>query len=151
MITECYIKGRCDWGVGKCAVVITEKGKLVHQVAWKVPESWSLNGETVEADQQNCEILAAIYAIKWCHQNKRGFLNMYVNTTTCQKWYMRMEFPKTREVMGGAYIEAFDAYYKDMDAHDGKHQEDRLFVEYMKKSHDSEWNWLVNDIATDVK
>ena len=24
MITECYIKGRFDYGVGKCAVVITE-------------------------------------------------------------------------------------------------------------------------------
>lgn len=157
MITECYIKGRFDYGVGKCAVVITEdvpKGeekKLLHKVAWKVPESWQYGGETIEADQFNCEILAATYALQWCMQNNKNLVNIYANTTTCQKWYFRGEFPEKRKAAGKAYLEMMDAYMKRMDELEGDNVNERIFAEYIKKDDKNEWNWLVNDIALNVK
>ena len=98
MITECYIKGRCDNGVGKCAVVIKEGGSIVHQVAWKVPDTWPYGGEIIEADQFNCEILAATYAMQWCTQHVKPLVNLYSNLNTCQKWYLRGEFPESRKL-----------------------------------------------------
>ena len=157
MITECYIKGRFDYGVGKCAVVITEdvpKGeekKVLHQVAWRVPESWQYGGETIEADQYNCEILAATYALQWCMQHNKQLVNIYANTTTCQKWYLRREFPESRKASAQAYIDMLEAYKKALDGHDGTEVVDRVFVEYIKKDDKNVWNWLVNDIALNVK
>lgn len=157
MITECFIKGRFDYGVGKCAVVITEdvpKGEekeVLHQVAWRVPESWEYNGETIVADQFNCEILAATYALQWCMQHKKQLVNIYANTTSCQKWYLRREFPESRKASAQAYIDMLEAYKKALDEHDGTEVIDRLFVEYIKKDDKNVWNWLVNDIALNVK
>ena len=125
MITECYIKGRFDYGVGKCAVVITEdvprdqEKKVLHQVAWKTPEQWQYGGETIVADQFNCEILAATYALQWCIENDKKLVNIYANTKTCQKWYFRGEFPEARKVMGKAYLDMVDSYQSKVDEMEG--------------------------------
>lgn len=137
MITEAYTKGRFDYGVGKCAVVIVEGGEVIHQVAWRVPDSWEFNGDTIVADQYNCEILAATYVVNWCRQNGRKTLNIYSNLATCQKWYYRDDFPDGR-VMGKAFI---DAHGKDID----------VYAEYIPKSSDNEFNQLVNELAENVK
>ena len=157
MITECYIKGRFDYGVGKCAVVITEdvprdqEKTVLHQVAWRVPESWQYGGETIEADQFNCEILAATYALQWCMQQKKPIVNLYFNTTTCQKWYLREEFPESRKAMAKAYCQALEDYCCSMDGEAGKQVNERVYVEFIKKDDKNVWNRLVNDIALNVK
>lgn len=151
MITECYIKGRFDYGVGKCAVVIAEKNVVVCKVAWKTPETWQYEGETVQADQQNCEILAACYAINWCQQHHRQLINIYANTQTAQKWYLQEDFPESRVTMGKAYVKAVAEYYDTLDAHDGKLVPDRLYADVIRKDDPNEWNQLVNQLAEQVK
>jgi len=135
MITEAYIKGRCDYGVGKCAVVIVEGGKLKHQAAWKVGESFEFGGKSLAADQYNCEIIAACYVLDWCRKNERKFLNIYTNTKTCQKWYYRREFPEERELG-----KTFNEYAAGID----------IYADYIPKNSRSEGNMLVNDLATSV-
>ena len=151
MITECYIKGRHDFGVGKCAVVIVEEGNVIHQVAWKVPESWQYNGETIEADQYNCEILAATYALRWCKDNKKPLVNIYSNLNTCQKWYLRCEFPGTRNAAAQMYLDALDEYKKALDDNEGNEVIDRIYAEWVPKDTDeakyAEFNFLLNEIA----
>ena len=147
MITEAYIKGRFDYGVGKCAVVIVEEGEIVKQHGWVVPPTWDYNGETVEADQFNCEILAATYALKWCMDNDRNLLNIYANTTSCQKWYFRGEFPDAREVMGKAYLEMMDALQREVDEKEGKTIREVVFAEYIPKNDENIFNQLVNELA----
>lgn len=151
MITECYIKGRFDYGVGKCAVVIAEIGEIVHQRGWKVPDRWDYNGEPVEADQFNCEILAATYALKWCLENNRKLVNIYANTTTCQKWYFRGEFPEARKVMGKAYLDIMDAFQRKVDETEGASVFEAVFAEYIPKKDENQFNMLVNEIAERVK
>lgn len=157
MITECYIKGRFDYGVGKCAVVITEDAmnpedkKVLHQVAWKVPDEWSYNGETINADQFNCEILAATYALDWCMKNGKNLVNIYANTTTCQKWYMRCEFPESRSAAGKMYLDMSEGYQNYVDMTFGEQIRESIYAEYIKKDAKNEWNWLVNDLALGVK
>ena len=151
MITEAYIKGRYDYGVGKCAVVIVEEGEIVKQHAWVVPSTWDYNGETVEADQFNCEILAATYALKWCMDNDRNLLNIYANTTSCQKWYFRGEFPDAREVMGKAYLEMMDALQRKVDETEGHPIREVVFSEYIPKTDENIFNQLVNELAVNVK
>jgi hypothetical protein len=147
MITECYIKGRFDYGVGKCAVVIAENGKIVHQRGWRVPEAWDYEGEAVEADQFNCEILAATYALKWCMENDRNLVNIYANTTTCQKWYFRGEFTDARKVMGKAYLDMMDALQHKVEGMEGEHVREVVFAEYIPKKSDNMFNMLVNELA----
>lgn len=161
MITECYIKGRYDFGSGRCAVVITEDTKqgsikqVLHKVAWKVPDEWEYNGETIKADQYNCEILAATYALQWCMQNKKSMINLYFNTKTCQKWYLREEFPESRLSMAKAYCQAVKDYYDALDAHDRQVVYDRVYVEWIPKdTNDARYavyNALVNNICENVK
>ena len=147
MITECYIKGRFDYGVGKCAVVIAENGEVVHQRGWTVPEAWDYEGQRVVADQFNCEILAATYALKWCMENDRKLVNIYTNTTTCQKWYFRGEFTDARKVMGKAYLDLMDALQHKVDGMEGKHVREVVFAEYIPKKSDNTFNMLVNELA----
>lgn len=151
MITEAYIKGRFDYGVGKCAVVIVEEGGIVKQHAWVVPPTWDYNGEMVEADQFNCEILAATYALKWCMDNDRNLLNLYANTTSCQKWYFRGEFPDARKVMGKAYLEMMDALQRKVDETEGHPIREVVFSEYIPKTDENIFNQLVNELAVNVK
>ena len=151
MITEAYIKGRYDYGVGKCAVVIVEEGEIVKQHAWVVPSTWDYNGEAVEADQFNCEILAATYALKWCMDNDRNLLNLYANTTSCQKWYFRGEFPDAREVMGKAYLEMMDALQRKVDETEGHPIREVVFSEYIPKTDENIFNQLVNELAMKVR
>ena len=157
MTTECYIKGRFDYGVGKCAVVITEDAKtaeekkVLHQVAWKVPDEWKYKGETIKADQFNCEILAATYALDWCMKNGKELVNIYANTTTCQKWYMRGEFPESRSAAGKMYLDMMDALQHKVDEEQGQQVREVVYAEYKPKNDKSEWNWLVNDLALGVK
>lgn len=145
MITECYIKGRFDYGVGKCAVVIAENGEIVHQRGWKVPDSWNYYGEPVEADQFNCEILAATYALKWCMENDRKLVNIYANTTSAQKWYFRGEFTDARKVMGKAYIDMLKALQQKVD------ETENVFAEYLPKQSDNMFNIIVNELAENTK
>ena len=151
MITECYIKGRFDYGVGKCAVVIAENGEVVHQRGWTVPERWDYEGQLVEADQFNCEILAACYALKWCLENDRNLVNIYANTTTCQKWYFRGEFTEARKVMGKAYLDMADAFQSKVDGMEGDHVRDAVFADYIPKKSDNTFNLLVNELALNAK
>ena len=136
MITEAYIKGRCDFGVGKYAVVIVEKGEIVHQVAYKVGEEFTFNGAMYKADQYNCEIVAACYACDWCKRTARELLNIYANTNTCQKWYYRREFPDGRE-LGKVFSEYADGI--------------QVYADFIAKNSDNEFNVLVNRLAEECK
>lgn len=152
MITECYIKGRYDNKVGKCAVVIVEAGAVIHQVAWKVPSQWKYDGNVISADQFNCEILAATYAMQWCVNNKKTLVNIYANTNTCTKWYGRAEFPETRAAAAKAYTDVVTRFYECADAVDGTAElHDRICAEWIPKDCDeakyAEFNHLLNEIA----
>lgn len=144
MITECFVKGRFDYGVGKCAVVITEDvmpnevKKVLHQAAWKVPPSWTYNGQVVIPDQYNCEILAAIYALRWCNENGKKSINIYTNTETSQRWYYLLKFPESREVMAKAYM---DTIIEGTD----------LYADYFPKNDPNEFNRLVNKLAEELR
>ena len=156
MITDCYIKGRFDNGVGKCAVVIaegvpkSEERKVLHQVAWIVPAQWEYKGKVIVADQYNCEILAATYALQWCMEHDKQLVNIYANTTTAQSWYCLQRFPEGR-VMGACYSDMVLKYYEHMNAKDGKEMKERLYADYIPKKDENEFNVLVNEIATKVK
>ena len=132
MITEVYIKGRCDFGVGKYAVVIVQGGSVVHKLAYKVGGDFAFNGKTYHADQYNCEIVAACYAIDWCKRNGVKMVNIYANTATCGKWYYKREFPEERDLGG-----VFNDYAKDID----------VYAEYIPKKEGGEFNVLVNELA----
>lgn len=151
MITEAYIKGRFDYGVGKCAVVIAEGGEVVNTHAWVVPPTWEYDGEVVQADQFNCEILAATYALKWCLENNRKLVNIYANTTTCQKWYFRGEFPEARKAMGKAYLDMMTNLQSVVDETVVMPIREAVFAEYIPKKDENQFNMLVNDIAERVK
>ena len=151
MITECYIKGWFDYGVGKCAVMIKEGDETVHQVAWKTPDTWQYGGETVQADQQNCEILAATYAMQWCMNNHKSLVNIYANTTTAQKWYLREDFPESRITMAKAYCQAVEDYYGSQDVYEGQPVRDRIYADVIHKDYPNEWKQLVNRLAEQVK
>jgi hypothetical protein len=145
MITECYIKGRFDYGKGKAAVVIVEDSTLLHKVAWKVPDEWEYDGEAIVADQYNCEILAACYALDWCMKNNKELVNIYANTKTAELWYGEQAFPQSRMAMGKAFYNAYDDFCAKMDAKKYVHR--RVYGDYIPKDADSCWNRLVNDIA----
>ena len=151
MITECYIKGRFDYGIGKCAVVIAENGEIVHQRGWKVTNQWWYDGQLVEADQFNCEILAATYALKWCMENDKGLVNIYANTTSCQKWYFRGEFTEARKAMGKAYLDMKDALLRKVDGMEGEPVRDAVFAEYIPRKSDNMFNLLVNELAENAE
>ena len=154
-VTECYIKGRYDFGVGKCAVVIVEGGKVIHQVAWKVPDSWDYKGETIKADQYNCEILAATFALQWCALRLKPLVNIYSNLNTCQKWYLRRDFPESRNASAKMYTDASDGYKASLDEHEGNEVAERVYAEWIPKDCDeakyAEFNYLLNQIAENVK
>lgn len=151
MITECYIKGRFDYGVGKCAVVIVENNEVVCKAAWKVPAQWDYEGETIEADQYSCEILAATYALQWCVWNGRKLVNIYANTMTSQKWYFRGEFPDTRKAQGKAYLDLVDALQRQVGEKEGKPMSEVVYADYIPKDSDNEFNRLVNELAENAK
>ena len=156
MITECYIKGRYDYGMGKCAVVITEDvptGELkqvLHQAAWRTPDTWQYNGDTIEADQQNCEILAACYALDWCMKNGKQLVNIYANTETAQKWYLRGSFPEDR-MMGNAYHKTMHQYDEYLEREHGEVIIDAIYADVIRKDDPNEFNQLVNRLAEQVK
>ena len=145
MITECYIKGRFDYGKGKAAVVIVEDSTLLHKVAWKVPDEWEYDGEVIVADQYNCEILAACYSLGWCMKNNKELVNIYANTKTAELWYGEQAFPQSRMAMGKAFYKAYDDFCAKMDAK--KYVHHRVYGDYIPKSDINEWNILVNEIA----
>ena len=151
MITEAYIKGRFDYGVGKCAVVIVEDGEVVNTHAWVVPPTWEYEGQMIQSDQFNCEILAATYALKWCLENNRKLVNIYANTTTCQKWYFRGEFPEARKVMSKAYLDMMANLQSVVDETVVMPVREAVFSEYIPKKDENQFNMLVNEIAERVK
>lgn len=136
MITECYIKGRYDFGVGKCAVVIVEEGEIVYQSGWVVKDSFQYDGSIISPDQFNCEIIAATHAMRWCSENNKNIVNIYANTTSCQKWYYRREFPDGRIISN-----AFNKYAEGID----------VFSEYIAKNDENYFNRLVNSLAEQAK
>lgn len=136
MITECYVKGRFDYGVGKCAVVIVEGGEIHDQTAWTVPASWEYAGVTVNADQFNCEILAAVFAVRWCKRHGKKAVNIYANTNTAQKWYYRKDFPDGRAMAKAFCDEADDTI--------------DIYAEFMPKGNDNVYNRLVNELAESI-
>lgn len=137
MITEVYIKGRYDHGQGKCAIVVVEADEVLHKVAWAVPQSWPYGGETIPADQYNCELLAATYAAKWCREAGKKVVNIYTNNNATYKWYTMRQFPENR-TMGNAFLE------ESKDIPD-------IFGEYIPKKSDNIYNILVNEIAEKAK
>lgn len=161
MITECYIKGRYDYGVGKCAVVITEdvpRGQekvVLHQTSWAVPAEWQYAGVKIMADQFNCEILAACYALNWCMQNGKGLVNIYANTQTAYKWYSLLDFPDARAVMSSAYIDMARKYCEYVDSKFGHQAGDVISADTIPKNTTSEqygqFNALVNQLAENVR
>lgn len=136
MITEAFIKGRCDFGKGKYAVVIVQGGTIVHQTAYCIGEEFPFEGGTLPADQYNCEIVAACYALDWCRRNGIKAVNIYANTNTCQKWYYRKEIPAER-VLGKFYAE----YAEGID----------VYADYIPKKDVNQFNVLVNELAEKVK
>jgi len=132
MITEAYVKSRYDFGIGKCAVLIVEGGVLVGKHVWTVKQPFVYNGIQVTPNQYDLEILAAIWAVRWCREHGRKLVNIYTNTTTCQKWYMRRDFPDTRP-FGSVFTE--EAVGMD------------VFAEYIPKADDREFNRLMNELA----
>lgn len=136
MITECYIKGRFDFGVGKCAVVIVENDEVVYKRGWVIKESFLWDEQVIEPDQFNCEIVAATHAMRWCSDNQRKAVNLYANTSTCQKWYYRRDFPEGR-FMG----DAFNKFAEGID----------VYADYIPKKDTNIYNLLVNELATNAR
>lgn len=133
MITEIYIKGRCDHGIGKYAVVIVEAAKVIHKVAYRVGKSFPYNGQELVADQYNCEIVAACYGLQWCKRYGSKSVNIYANTNSCTKWYSRKDFPEERILS-----EAYKAAAEGMD----------IFADFVPKFADgNQFNDLVNQLA----
>lgn len=136
MITEAYIKGRCDNGIGKCAVVIVEGGVTKYHRAWFVGGSFPFNGKEIIADQYNCEIVAACFVMDWCKRNGVSIVNIYANTQTCQKWYYRRAFPQERELG-----QTFNDYAKGID----------VYADYIPKSKQDKHNIMVNQLAESIR
>ena len=132
MITEAYIKARCGNGVGKYAVVIVQQDVVIHKVAMRIGETFTVNDETLVADQYNCEIIAACYALDWCKRNNINSVNIYANTNTCQKWYYRKEIPQERTL--GLF---YDKYSDCMD----------VYADYIPKKDTNVYNVMMNDMA----
>ncbi len=137
MITECYVKGRLDYGIGKSAVVIVEGDTILYKIAWVTPHFWLYKGEQIVADQYNCELLAATYALKWCKEHGKKVINIYTNNKAVSSWYNKLEFPENR-VMGRAFLE------EAINIGD-------IFSEFIPKNSDNDYNLLLNQIAEQVK
>ena len=135
MITECYVAGMVSDGKARCAVVITEDVRknevkmILHQVAWDVPGTWEYNGQEIPADELNCEILAACYALKWCTDNKKQLVNIYAPIARSQERYYRLRFPSDR-TFGDAYKEAYRLFCSSADAIDGEEIRGRVFADW---------------------
>lgn len=136
MITEAYVKSRYDFGIGKCAVLIVEGGVLVDKHVWAVRQPFIYKDIHVELNQFDMEILAAIWAVRWCVENNRKLVNIYTNTTTCTKWYERKEFPSSRP-FGKIFIEEADGI--------------DVCAEYIPKTDGDEFNQLMNIFAEEIK
>ncbi len=133
MITEIYVKGRCDFGKGRYAVVIVESATIIHQISHVIGNSFSYNGQEILADQYNSEIVAVCYGLQWCKQHGSKAVNIYANTNICQKWYYRKEIPEGR-VLRGAFLAAADGI--------------DVYADYIPKNDTkNEFNMLVNRLA----
>lgn len=110
MITEAYIKGVCDSGMGKFAVVVVEYNPdtqsigVVDRKYWSATKSVNCSGIAVEPNQANMETMAAIWAVTWCTKHNRRLLNIYADSEWVSQWYFRRDFPDTHSI-GKIYIE----------------------------------------------
>ncbi len=137
MITEVYVKGRCDFGQGRYAVVVVEAANVIHKIAYAIGKSFQYNGQEILADQYNCEIVAVCYALQWCKQNGKKSVNIYSNSNICQKWYYRKDIPEDR-VLRDSFLAAADGL--------------DIYADYIaKKDINNEFNVLVNQLAENVK
>lgn len=142
MITEAYIKGRCDDGVGKLAIVIVEPEmetgelKIVAQQTWVAREPFPCFGMQITPNQFDMEIMAAIWAVNWCNENGRKAVNIYANTKSVTKWYQRMDFPESRPLG--------EAYRKKAAGLD-------IFADYAPKADENMFNQLVNRLAIEAE
>lgn len=137
MITEIYVKGRCDFGKGRYAVVIVEAAKVIHQVAFAIGKTFPYNGQELVADQYNSEIVAACYGLQWCKQYGSKLVNIYSNNNICQKWYYRKDIPNDR-ILRDAYLAAADGI--------------DVYADYIPKNNtENEFNVLVNNLAENAR
>lgn len=136
MITEIYVKARCDFGSGKYAVVIVEGGVVIHKVAFVIGKEFPYKDVMLKADQYNTEIVAVCYALQWCKANGKKIVNVYCNTNTCEKWYYRNEIPEERIIR-----ESFSECAQNID----------VYAEYIPKNSENEFNLLVNEMAQKAK
>lgn len=142
MITEAYIKGRYDFGIGKLAVLIVEPDletgelRIIDQKSWATKASFHCYGLLVAPNQFDMEITAAIWAVKWCKEHERKSLNIYANTSSVTKWYQRRDFPDTRP-LGQAYVKLADGL--------------DICADYAPKADDNMFNKLVNELAEKAK
>lgn len=142
MITEAYIKGRYDFGVGKCAIVIVEPDldtgemKVVTQQTWTTKASFHCGGMLVVPNQFDMEIMAAIWAVNWCQENDRKSVNIYCNTQSVTKWYQRKDFPESRP-LGQVYIKKSEGL--------------DICADWCPKGDDNMFNKLVNELAEKAK
>ena len=136
MVTEIYVKSRCDFGTGKYAVVIVEGGEVIHKISFVIGKEFPYKDTVLPADQYNSEIVAVCYALQWCKANGKNVANIYCNTNTCGKWYHRKEIPDNRILR--------DSYFECSEGID-------VYAEYIPKSSDNEFNLLVNEMVENSK
>ena len=135
MVTEIYVKARCDFGTGKYAVVIVENDEVIHKVSYAIGKEFQYKGSMLKADQYNSEIVAVCYALQWCKLNGKNLVNIYSNANTCQKWYLRGDIPEERILR--------ESFFESKEGID-------VFADYIPKNSENEFNILVNEMAEKV-
>ena len=51
MVTEIYVKARCDFGTGKYAVVIVEGGEVIHKVSFVIGKEFPYKDTVLPAEK----------------------------------------------------------------------------------------------------
>lgn len=129
---DIYIKGRYDYGVGKCAVVVVDNGEVVYQKAKVIGDKTiTYRGITVENESINCEILAAICGVMIAKMRGAEEVTIYGNTKY-QKWYSKHDYPEGRTLM-----RVFDSESRGM----------TVKAEFIPKADENKYNQRVNTLA----
>lgn len=131
-MTEAYIKARYDYGAGKCAVVMVHNGEITDEHVWAVSQPFRHRGVMIAPDQFNCEILAAIWAVRWCRTYGIKDLRIITNTMSSTLWYGKRTFPEGR-VLAKTYCNEVLGM--------------KVSAEYLPKSSHNEYNKRMNHLA----
>lgn len=133
---DIYIKGRYDYGIGKCAVVVVDNGEVVYQKAKAFDDKTiTYKGVTVNNESINCEILSAICGVMIAKSRGAEEVTIYGNTQY-QKWYSKLDYPEGRTLM-----HVFESESKGM----------AVNAEFIHKADKNEYNQLVNTIALSIE